>query len=221
MISCWTSSAPETLDAGEHSASLPASRAPDERATRAWKRPADEGVPSLGERFRAGDEAAFREVYARYRSIVNAALLARVAPQDAPDLLQEVFLAAWRSAATLRSPRRLGAWLLTIARNRAATHHARDVARTEPLPDEPGGDLAAPSSNASSPTDGDGTEILAALRSLPKAYRETLAMRLVEGMSGPEIARALGRSEGAVRVNLSRGMARLREALRRKGAIAS
>lgn len=46
------------------------------------------------------------------------------------------------------------------------------------------------------------------------AYRETLTLRLVEGMTGPEIAVLTGLTEGSVRVNLHRGMQLLRESLR-------
>jgi RNA polymerase sigma-70 factor, ECF subfamily len=55
--------------------------------------------------------------------------------------------------------------------------------------------------------------VLAELQKLPKAYRETLALRLVEGMTGPEIALRTGLSPESVRVNLCRGMKLLREAL--------
>ena len=48
------------------------------------------------------------------------------------------------------------------------------------------------------------------IRSLPDAYRETLTLRLVEGMTGPEIAACTGLTEGSVRVNLHRGMKQLR-----------
>ncbi len=56
-------------------------------------------------------------------------------------------------------------------------------------------------------------EALAAIRAMPEAYRETLTMRLVEGLSGPEIAAATGLTHDSVRVNLSRGMRLLRERL--------
>jgi len=54
---------------------------------------------------------------------------------------------------------------------------------------------------------------LDAIRNLPEAYRETLMMRLVEGMSGPEISARTGLTPGSVRVNLHRGMQMLRGAL--------
>jgi hypothetical protein len=55
--------------------------------------------------------------------------------------------------------------------------------------------------------------ILSFVRSLPDAYRETLILRLVEGMTGPEIAARTGLTPGSVRVNLHRGMQQLREKL--------
>jgi RNA polymerase sigma-70 factor (ECF subfamily) len=48
---------------------------------------------------------------------------------------------------------------------------------------------------------------------LPEAYRETLVLRLVEGMTGPEIAARTGLTAASVRVNLHRGMKQLREKL--------
>jgi RNA polymerase sigma-70 factor (ECF subfamily) len=63
---------------------------------------------------------------------------------------------------------------------------------------------------------GDGPDavlVLEQIRSLPEAYRETLLMRLVEGMTGPEIARQTGLKPESVRVNLCRGMKMLRELL--------
>ena len=55
--------------------------------------------------------------------------------------------------------------------------------------------------------------VLDAVRSLPETYRETLILRLVEGMTGPEIAARTGMTHGSVRVNLHRGMEQLRAKL--------
>ncbi len=57
---------------------------------------------------------------------------------------------------------------------------------------------------------------LAVLRTLPETYREPLMLRLVEGMTGPEIAARMGLTHGSVRVNLHRGMRMLREKLAEK-----
>jgi RNA polymerase sigma-70 factor (ECF subfamily) len=63
--------------------------------------------------------------------------------------------------------------------------------------------------------EGEALTVLAAIRRLPEAYRETLVLRLVEGLTGPEIAERTGLTPGSVRVNLHRGVAMLREALGR------
>jgi RNA polymerase sigma-70 factor (ECF subfamily) len=55
--------------------------------------------------------------------------------------------------------------------------------------------------------------VLDAIRGLPETYRETLVLRLVEGMTGPEIAGRTGLQPDSVRVNLCRGMKLLREKL--------
>ena len=54
---------------------------------------------------------------------------------------------------------------------------------------------------------------MAAIAALPEAYRGTLTLRLVAGLSGAEIAERTGMTHGSVRVNLTRGMAQLRAGL--------
>lgn len=154
---------------------------------------------------RSGDRAAFSRLYTRFAPMVHAVLLARVNPADADDLVQEVFLVAMRKLHTLDEPAAAGPWLVAIARNAAAAHH-RARRPSAALPDAaPGRDAPEPSTQA--------REALEAIRSLPETYRETLLMRLVEGLTGPEIAARTGMTHGSVRINLHRGMALLRERL--------
>jgi RNA polymerase sigma-70 factor (ECF subfamily) len=150
-----------------------------------------------------GDRAAFAQLYARFARMVHGAVLARVPPAEARDLVQDVFLIALKRIKTVREPEAFGGWLLMIARNRATDYHRRSKPAAE-LPDNLGG-AAPPTAEA--------MEVLAVIRGLPEAYRETLVLRLVEGMSGPEIAEETGMTAASVRVNLCRGMKLLREAL--------
>jgi RNA polymerase sigma-70 factor (ECF subfamily) len=154
---------------------------------------------------RAGDEASFAALYDRYVRLVHGLLLARVPYADADDLVQEVFITAWRRLDSLRDGAAFGGWVASIARNRATDHHRRDAGTVE-LPD----DLVAPGST-SAPSEA--LAALDAIRALPEAYRETLMLRLVEGMTGPEIAERTGLTPGSVRVNLHRGMRLLRARL--------
>jgi RNA polymerase sigma-70 factor (ECF subfamily) len=154
---------------------------------------------------RSGDRATFSMLYSRFAPMVHAVLLARVRPADADDLVQEVFLQALRKLDTLADPSAIGPWLAAIARNAAAALHRS----RRPAPDLP--DAADPRAPIGARAEAD--EALAAIRSLPEAYRETLLMRLIEGLSGPEIAARTGLTPGSVRVNLHRGMALLRQRL--------
>lgn len=164
---------------------------------------ADDGV--LVARAVRGEEGAFTLLHARYARMIHGLLLARVPRADVDDLVQEVFLTAWRRLDSLREPAAFGGWLSMIARNRATDYHRQVVEATE-LPET----LAAPCSVGAST---EARNVLEIIRGLPDAYRETLVLRLVEGMSGPEIAARTGLTPASVRVNLHRGMKLLRERL--------
>jgi len=160
---------------------------------------------------RDGDRTAFGLLYQRYARVVHGILLARVPPDEADDLTQDVFLAAIRRLRTLRDPAAFAGWLAAIARNRANDYYRRSprheelteaVADTAVQDDRPQAEAHA---------------ALAAIRGLPDAYRETLILRLVEGLTGPEIAARTGLTHGSVRVNLSRGMQMLKGKLNSEG----
>lgn len=157
---------------------------------------------------RAGDRVAYGELYRRYAPMVHGLLLARVAPDLADDLLQEVFLKAMTQLSRLRKDDHFGGWIAAIARNRAADHYrrTRELQSSEDVTAN-----MATTEAASAQTEA--RMVLAAIRSLPDAYRDTLSMRLVEGMTGPEIASRTGLTSESVRVNLHRGMKLLRERL--------
>jgi RNA polymerase sigma-70 factor, ECF subfamily len=156
---------------------------------------------------RAGDSTAFSRLYERYGRVVHGLLFARVARDEVDDLVQDVFLTAWRRLDGLRDPAAFGGWIAMIARNRATDFHRRTTEFVE-LPDN----LESPGTTSG---EADANVALAAIRSLPDAYRETLILRLVEGLSGPEIAERTGLTPGSVRVNLHRGMKMLRDKLHR------
>jgi RNA polymerase sigma-70 factor (ECF subfamily) len=156
---------------------------------------------------RGGDPGAFSRLYDRYGRVVHGLLLARVGRDEVDDLVQDVFLTAWRRLDDLRDPAAFGGWIAMIARNRATDFLRRTTDFVE-LPDH----LESPGT-ASGPADAN--VALAAIRALPDAYRETLILRLVEGLSGPEIAARTGLTPGSVRVNLHRGMKMLRDKLHR------
>jgi RNA polymerase sigma-70 factor (ECF subfamily) len=155
----------------------------------------------LVEAVRRGDSDAFGRLYDLYGPMVHGILLARVPYDEVDDLVQDVFLLAFKRIHTLREAGAFGGWLAMITRNRAVDFHRRKR-ETQQLPEN----LARPRS-----VDPEAAEALRLIRTLPDAYRETLVLRLVEGMTGPEIAERTGLTPASVRVNLHRGMKQLRE----------
>jgi RNA polymerase sigma-70 factor (ECF subfamily) len=156
---------------------------------------------------REGDRAAFGRLYERYARMVHGILLGRVPVGEVEDLVQDVFVVAMRQVHTLRDVNCFGGWLAAVARNRANDYHRRSVELVEFTEQGP-----ARAVRLAGEAD-DGAAILGVIRGLPEAYRETLILRLVEGMTGPEIAERTGLTAGSVRVNLHRGMQMLREKL--------
>ncbi len=174
-------------------------------------RPQPREEDSLVSAARGGDRAAFGRLYHRYARMVHGILLARVPPREVDDLVQEVFLSALRQLHALREISRFGAWLATIARNRANDYFRRaipDEKVTEPMDED-----QPESRSTDHAAEQEAAIILAVVRALPEPYREPLILRLVEGMTGPEIAARTGLTHGSVRVNLYRGMELLREKL--------
>jgi RNA polymerase sigma-70 factor, ECF subfamily len=174
----------------------------------------------LVEAARAGDRGAFGRLYRRYARMVHGLLLAQVPAAEVEDLVHDVFLRAMRKLDGLRDGDAFGGWLASIARNRAVDHHRAQVPmlRVEAEAALPGS-MAAGMAGMAGTVDGRASAevqahaVLAIIRELPLAYRETLVLRLVEGMTGPEIAERTGLTPESVRVNLHRGMKKLRERL--------
>jgi RNA polymerase sigma-70 factor (ECF subfamily) len=154
----------------------------------------------------AGDRAAFGEIYRQFARMIHGILLAHVRYGDAEDLMQDVFVRALQQLPALRETAALGGWLASIARHAALDYYKR-IRVLAALPERLAG---------GSRPDGEAFEVLAMIQTLPECYRETLVLRLVEGMTGPEISARTGITAESVRVNLCRGMKLLREKLEQK-----
>ncbi len=103
----------------------------------------------------------FDELYKQYAPMVHGIVLARVPYDEAGDIVQEVFLSAFKNLHTLRDPNAVGGWLASIARNKANKFY-RQKRPTEELPEGLTGkrDLKQ-----------EAAEALTAIRSLPDTYR--------------------------------------------------
>ena len=160
-------------------------------------------------------DRAFEAVYREHLRDVYSYAFYRVGNHhDAEDLTEQAFLQAYRHfdrAQRESDGRPLRPWLIRIAHNLAANHH-RDRARRPQSSLEMSDELAARHSTESLV---EGREQLRAvidnLRCLPDDRREALIMRFALGMDNREIARAMGRSDGATKVLLHRAIKQLQE----------
>jgi RNA polymerase sigma-70 factor, ECF subfamily len=162
----------------------------------------------------AGDRQALTELYTRYRGAVFAYLL-RLTPDPhlAEDLLQETFVAVWKSAASFAGRSTVKTWLIGVAHRQAHNVLRR---RSESLADEAElAQLAAadPEPENAALAQATRDELLAAIAGLSLAHRETLALAFGQEMPAAEIAEALGVPIGTVRSRLRDAKRLLRAAL--------
>src|SRR5579884_1117814 len=158
-------------------------------------------------------DAKFSEVYRAHLRDVYSYSYYRVGNHhDAEDLTEQTFLQAYRHferALRESGGRPLRPWLIRIAHNLAANFY-RDRSRKRESAIEDADMVSAPHTTESLV---EGREELAAIldgvQKLPDDRREALIMRFALGMDNREIARALGRSDGATKVLLHRAIRQL------------
>ena len=162
----------------------------------------------------AGQHDALGPLYSRYASLVFSLGLQSLDRTAAEELVQEVFLAIWRGAASFdptQGPFR--PWLLTIvaneARNRQRSTGRRDALALRAAEEIRPGD-AAPSPEAALLSAERRAELLAALNRLPERDRLVLACRYLLDLSEEETAAALACRRGTVKSRLARALERLR-----------
>jgi RNA polymerase sigma-70 factor (ECF subfamily) len=150
-------------------------------------------------------EALFRDT----RAPLLGYLTRRAGSEEAPDLLAEVYLIAWRRRADLPSGEERRLWLFGVARRLLAEHHrfawqradARGRAGDRAAPDGPLQDDGA--------RDGRDEAVRRALESLSDLDRELVTLTTWENLSPAEAARVVGIAAGTARVRLHRARARL------------
>jgi RNA polymerase sigma-70 factor (ECF subfamily) len=174
-------------------------------------------------RLREGEAGAFDDIVERHGPRVYgfATRMCRSA-EDARDVFQETFVAAFRSLEAFRGESRLATWLFRIAANaclkmrrRGVAEPARHLSLDELLPGDDAASRRAPPETPEAALDRavlrDALEL--ALAELPASYRAVVILRDLEGLSSEETAEALGLAVPAVKSRLHRGRLFLRRHL--------
>ena len=169
--------------------------------------------PAVAGAEKAELDAAFEQLYRDHLRDVYSYSYYRVGNHhDAEDLTEQAFLQAYRHFERARresNGRPLRPWLIRIAHNLASNYH-RDRARRPQSALEYADPIAAPHSTERVV---EGREelmrVMSSLEALPDDRREALIMRFALGMDNREIARALGRTDGATKVLIHRAIKQL------------
>ena len=179
---------------------------------------------------KAGSEQAFAVLLARYSHPIYS-LIARSLkdPADAADVTQEVFVKVFRNISSFHGEASLRTWIYRIALHEASNqrrwwsrHKRQELTIDAELENDEGETFCmadALATRDASPYECAehaqlGERVVAALRSLPEAFREVVVLREIEGFGYEEIAEMLDVNLGTVKSRLMRGRAALREALR-------
>jgi RNA polymerase sigma-70 factor (ECF subfamily) len=162
-------------------------------------------------------DADFAELYRTHLRDIYSYSYYRVGNHhDAEDLTEQTFLQAYRHferAQRESDGRPLRPWLIRIAHNLAANHY-RYRSRRPQSPLEESAPIAAVHSTEELVAGRDElARVLEGVKQLPDDRREALIMRFALGMDNREIARALGRSEGAAKVLIHRAIKQLEAAV--------
>ena len=170
-------------------------------------------------RMRRRDPAGLEALMERYIPYVSAVawniLRYAMQPEDAEEVVSDVFLAAWEQAEQIQSGA-VKAWLGAVARNKAK-NKLRQLGQELPLEEDvleiPGGNDPAEAAEKAE----EQTLVTEAVRSLPKQDRELFLRHYYYAQTVQEISREMAMNESTVKTRLRRGRMKLKDILTRRG----
>lgn len=177
----------------------------------------DPDAEALAQAFRAGDEQALRQAYARWAGLVHAFCLRSLPCRaDAEEASAQVFVKAWRGRAGLDTSRgSLPAWLLGIARREVVDVH-RAAAREREL-----GEALAELRPPSDTTPDDLVDRLLVADEISRLHpeqRRAVSLAFYDGLTHEQVATTMGLPLGTAKSHIRRGLAALRQRLEVDGA---
>ena len=165
---------------------------------------------------RGGDASAVEELVQTYEAPVYRLALRMCGgrAEDAQEVAQETFLAAWRGLPRFRGQCRFSSWLYKLTANAAVDHLRREKRRPAAVPLENAGEPADPHTPQEELERRElHRAVQQALDRLTPEHREVLLLRQMQGLSYQEIGAALSLEEGTVKSRISRAKRQLRTIL--------
>lgn len=172
---------------------------------------------------RGDQEAAFRRLVRQYGQVVHTVSFRLLKDwARAEDVMQETFMKAYETIDTLQDPKRLGAWLKSIAWNKSLDilrAGKRASAQRAALAQEAAGDDPSPAlaALAAVMSDEERRALLECLDTLPPEKRAVIIGRFFADLEYSELAKGAGEKADTLRIRVGRAMPDLRECLERKG----
>ena len=179
----------------------------------------EKSVDELVAAISVGDRSAFDTLYRRLeRPLYRFLILKLNDPHRSSDLLHDVFLEVWRSAATFRGQSKAQTWIFAIAWRKAMEVHRKGerVTYQESLPDQI--DESPDAATALSAAE-DATAVQACLKGLSEEHRMVLELTFFEEMSYPDIGAVMGIPEGTVKSRVYHAKQLMLRCLSAKGAV--
>lgn len=162
----------------------------------------------------AGDRRAFEAYYARNAPWLEIRLRRRCADAElVAEVLQETFIAVWRSAASYRGRDQAGGWLWSIATRRLIDIHRRRVVRPQAVAELDENLVRSPSAEEEALAPTYSAALAAALSEMSPELRAVLQATVLDGLSVRETSVLLDVPEGTVKSRAARARRQLREAL--------
>ncbi len=163
------------------------------------------------ERARAGDKAAFAELYTRYyQEMYRYAFYSLTNTSDAEDAVAETVASAYAQLGRLRAPEAFPTWLFRILSNqikRRRRMYALDRKRLTPL------DEAGELEDKNQPDREEGLDLYCALQKISENDRQIVVLSVIAGYTSAEIAQILRMNPSTVRSRLSRTLDKLERLL--------
>ena len=164
-------------------------------------------------RCQAGDVEAFETIYRQHASRLYT-LACRMAgsPEDGEDLLQEIFLQAYRKLGSFKGDATLGTWLYRLALNHCLDYVRSRRAKMNKLTSAIEGEIACePAARRETPIAR--LDLERAVERLPEGCREAFVLHDVEGFDHKEVGRLLGIAEGTSKSQVFKARMKLRALL--------